>query len=184
MFSVERSDGGLKFRVDRRSVHPSEKDETGVVVGVARGCDPSDEELAELETRRGKEVVYWTSEAEGGLLDFWVEDEDDHTHGPFICTSIEETNDDYSPVELKLRYALLERTLGQYYDWHCQESRERHMAQAAIRDVRSELENDLHRARIKREFLEETRRAGVDRLKGMEEAFQIALNRVQAHEPG
>ena len=156
---------------------------SGVTDALVRNCNLSGDELAQILKRRGQEVVYWTTEADGGLLDFWVEDEEEEFHGPFACTAVEERSDGYTLQETHLRLAAVERLLASYHDWHARESNERHAAEVALRKVESELRNDLARAKTKRGFLETAGRGGVERLAGMEEAFQIALNRIQRHKP-
>jgi len=174
---------GLRLRVDRRSVHPAEEGETGVTEALVRGCRLTDEELASLKKRCGQEVVYWTTEADNGLFDFWIEDEHDDIHGPFACTGLQERKVAYTLAEVQLRFALLESCVARYYECYSNENRARGAAEAALREVESELQNDLGRAKVKRAFLEDAGRDGVERLAGMAEAFQIALNRIQTHKP-
>lgn len=180
MFSVEQNDEGLKLRIDRRSIHPPHSGDEGVSEVIAFDCRLSDDNLAELQQRCGKEVVHWTTEGPNDLLDLWLKDEQDCWLGPFPCRSFEERSDDYTLTEFKLRIAALERLTAWYYDHYSEVCQEVNAVERTLFRVESELRSDLGRARTKREFLQETKREGVERLVGMEEAFSIALNRIAA----
>ena len=144
---------------------------------------PPHDELSELLLRQGREIGYWTSDADNGLREFWVMDDEQCIFGPFSCTGVAERSDSYSAEEVRVRLAVVERILNRECDSSSQIRRENQGVRVALQALEGAIGADLHRAATKRDFLEGANREGVERLAGMEEAFQIALNRIRTRKP-